>query len=332
MVLPSATLGRAIFPIVYVLTAVSFLSDLSFGLSSPTAGQLEFQDRELAMFMHFSMCTFAPNGGCEQDTACRSNPPSLFNPSGLNTTQWMQTAVDLGAKQICLTAHHTGGFALWNTNVTDYGIKESPWMGGKGDIVKEFTDSCREFGISPCLYFINDWDCWESNDTAPVYVQKQLDMLTELLTKYGTIDRLWFDFYGAGCTPAWCPAGSFPDGWAKVVAHVRKTSPSTLMLPGPDGCENPSESGDGIYPVINYINDTHPDTLGYDADRHQWWDFTTINVIHFGKTDEVVPPGTLQQMFLTLLGLSCSIASTVNVNFVLFSTLLFAVFSRCLYV
>ena len=53
-------------------------------------------------------------------------------------------------------------------------------------------------GISPCLYFINDWDCWEANDTAPVYLQKQLDMLTELLTKYGTIDRLWFDFYGSG--------------------------------------------------------------------------------------------------------------------------------------
>ena len=45
------------------------------------------------MFMHFSMCTFAPNGGCEQDTACRANPPALFNPTNLNTTQWMETAV-----------------------------------------------------------------------------------------------------------------------------------------------------------------------------------------------------------------------------------------------
>ena len=57
------------------------------------------------------MCTFAPKGGCEQDTACRSNPASLFDPSALDTTQWLRTAKALGAKEVCLTAHHTGGFA-----------------------------------------------------------------------------------------------------------------------------------------------------------------------------------------------------------------------------
>ena len=69
--------------------------------------------------------------------------------------QWLETAVAMGAKQVCLTAHHTGGFALWQTNQTDYGVRQSPWKGGKGDIVQEFVDSCHQFDISPCLYFIN---------------------------------------------------------------------------------------------------------------------------------------------------------------------------------
>ena len=120
----------------------------------PTQMQLEYQKRDVAMFIHFSMCTFAPGGGCEQDTNCTANRPSLFNPEHVNTTQWLETAKAMGAKEVCLTAHHSGGFALFQTNHTSYGIKESPYKGGKGDIVKEFTDSCKVRGI------INGWMVW----------------------------------------------------------------------------------------------------------------------------------------------------------------------------
>ena len=56
----------------------------------------------------------------------------------------------LGAKEVCLTAHHTGGFALFQTDHTNYSIRQSPYKAGKGDIVKEFTDSCRAYNITPC--------------------------------------------------------------------------------------------------------------------------------------------------------------------------------------
>ena len=94
--------------------------------------------------LHVHVCTW---GGCEQDTNCTANRPSLFNPEHVNTTQWLETAKAMGAKEVCLTAHHSGGFALFQTNHTSYGIKESPYKGGKGDIVKEFTDSCKVRGI-----------------------------------------------------------------------------------------------------------------------------------------------------------------------------------------
>jgi alpha-L-fucosidase len=221
----------------------------------PSANQLKYHEREVSMFMHFSMCTFAD---CEQDTACRKNPPSLFQPNGLNTTQWLETAVALGAKEVCLTAHHTGGFALWQSDVTAYGVRQSSWRGGNADIVKEFVDSCRKFDVSPCLYFINAWDCYESGDTPAVYLAKQKGMLSELMnrSKYGKIDRFWFDQYGFPSHTGQSPAGLFPGAWQDIVAHVHKESPGTMMLPGPDGCLNPGEGGGGAYPIINYVNDT----------------------------------------------------------------------------
>jgi hypothetical protein len=58
--------------------------------------------------------------------------------------------------------------------------------------------------------------------------------------------------YGAGCgqqgKPPLCPQGVFPIAWKKLVDHVRNISSSTMMLPGPDGCENPKEGGIGVYP------------------------------------------------------------------------------------
>ena len=219
----------------------------------PTPQQLEYQRGQVSMFLHFSMCTFA---NCEQDTQCRTNPPSLFNPTNVNVSQWMETARALGATEACLTSHHTGGFALFQTNYTQYGIKESPYRGGEGDIVKEFVDAARAAGISPCLYFINAWDCYESGDAPDDYLDRQLGMLTQLMTQYGPIYRFWFDQFGFSSRAGESPAGLFPAAWANVSDHVRRISPSTLMLPGPDGCLNPGEGGGGVYPVINYVDDT----------------------------------------------------------------------------
>ena len=83
-------------------------------------------------------------------------------------------------------------------------------------------------------------------------------MLSELSNRerYGKIDRFWFDEYGFGAAPSQAPAGLFPAAWPKIVAHVRKVSPGTMMLPGPDGCLNPGEGGGGSYPIIHYHNDT----------------------------------------------------------------------------
>lgn len=109
-----------------VLLGAWLLASGSPARALPTAQQLVYQQRELSMFLHFSMCTFA---GCEQ-AACHSDLPVLFNPTTVNATQWVETAASLGAQEACLTARHSGGFALWPSAHTNYSVKQSPWKQG----------------------------------------------------------------------------------------------------------------------------------------------------------------------------------------------------------
>ena len=99
----------------------------------PTPEQLHYLDSSLTMFMHFSVCTF--NNGCnggQQNCRTEENnttpyPAASFNPTDVDTDQWARVAVGMGAKQVCLTAHHSGGFALWPTRASNYSILASPF-------------------------------------------------------------------------------------------------------------------------------------------------------------------------------------------------------------
>lgn len=71
----------------------------------PTPQQLHYMDNELTMFMHFSICTFNDgcNGGqqnCGYDGKRQPWPASSFDPTDVDTEQWAQTALNLGAKQV----------------------------------------------------------------------------------------------------------------------------------------------------------------------------------------------------------------------------------------
>ena len=165
-------------------------------LPLPSAEQLHYLDSELTMFMHFSVCTF--NDGCDGGQQnCGYNgkrqpyPASTFDPTALDTDQWARVASDLGARQVCLTVHHSGGFALWPTNASAYSIKASPFGATGRDIVGEFVASVRAVGIEPCFYIVLNMDCAEANNTVERYFEIQRDMLTELLTGYGPIARMW---------------------------------------------------------------------------------------------------------------------------------------------
>ena len=156
----------------------------------PSLKQSKIIDTELSIFLHFSMCTFV---GCEHNTeSCHnvSRHATCFRPTALDADQWVRTAAQAGATQACLTAHHDGGFANWQTNQTEYGVRQATrWSHGDGDVVKEFSEACRRHNISMCFYVSELLNCWESQDTVVKYMDTLIAMLTELLTGYGPVSQ-----------------------------------------------------------------------------------------------------------------------------------------------
>lgn len=57
-------------------------------------------------------------------------------------------------------AKHTGGFCWWQTNTTDYGIKNTPWKNGKGDVLKELSESCKTYGLDLGIYVYPGDETW----------------------------------------------------------------------------------------------------------------------------------------------------------------------------
>ena len=154
----------------------------------PSRKQLQWQSLELTAFLHFGMNTFTGN-----EWGDGKDSPALFNPSELDCRQWVRTLKDAGFKMAIITAKHHDGFCLWQTETTDYSVKNSPWKGGKGDVVRELSEACREYGIGFGVY-LSPWDRnAECYGDSPAYNAFFIRQLTELLTNYGEVGEVWFD-------------------------------------------------------------------------------------------------------------------------------------------
>jgi len=104
------------------LIACQLLQDAQAGYPRPTAQQQRWLQGEIVALIHFNMATFFRNGdpGCDSsnwDQPNGSRWPTSFQPTALNTTQWMESILALGAKEAVLTAKHGCGFCIWPTQV-----------------------------------------------------------------------------------------------------------------------------------------------------------------------------------------------------------------------
>lgn len=73
----------------------------------------------------------------------------MFNPAKLDVGQWADAAVSAHARYGLLITRHHDGFALWPSSVGNFSVKNIPWRGGKGDVVKEYVDAFRSRGLLP---------------------------------------------------------------------------------------------------------------------------------------------------------------------------------------
>ncbi|MBR7101626.1 MAG: alpha-L-fucosidase [Clostridia bacterium] len=190
-----------------------------YGLSPlgalPNERQLEWYKRERMIFFHFGMNTFT-----DKEWGDGTESPSTFNPTELDTRQWVKTVKEAGFTAAIITAKHHDGFCLWQTEYTEHSIKNSPYKNGKGDIVREFTDACAEYGIKAGIY-LSPWDRHEPTWGKDEYNDFYVGQLTELLTNYGKIWECWWD--GAGSTEA-------VYDWERWANTVRTLQPDAVIF------------------------------------------------------------------------------------------------------
>lgn len=162
----------------------------------PSPAQLAWHDCEIGMFIHF-----APNTYTDQEYDDLSLPLEEFNPAALDTEQWADAAVAMGAKYIVLVAKHAGGFCLWQTDTTAYGVRCTPWRGGKGDVLADLAASCRKRDLKLGVY-LSPQDCkhgaevggkCQTADAQEAYNALYRAQLAEVLSRYGEIFEVWFD-------------------------------------------------------------------------------------------------------------------------------------------
>ncbi|KAF1879178.1 hypothetical protein Lal_00047851 [Lupinus albus] len=157
-------------------------------LPLPTYSQLKWQEREIIMFLHFGVNTFT-----NKEWGSGHEKASIFNPSGLNTTQWASVAAEAGISLMILTAKHHDGFCLWPSKYTPHSVISSPWKSGKGDVVQDFLDAATAQRIDVGIY-LSPWDKHEPRYGLDVpYNEYYLAQLQELLNKYKNIKEIWFD-------------------------------------------------------------------------------------------------------------------------------------------
>ena len=189
----------------------------------PSARQLAWQELEFIAFIHFTINTFT-----DKEWGNGTEDPAIFNPTQLDTRQWVRVCKDAGMKMIILTAKHHDGFCLWPSKYTEHSVKNSPWKNGRGDVVRELADACRQAGLKLGLY-LSPWDRHEPTYGNTVKYNKfYKNQLRELLTNYGEISEVWFD--GAKGKDA----KDMVYDWPGYYAIIRKLQPDAVIFNGLD--------------------------------------------------------------------------------------------------
>ena len=214
-------------------------------LVRPTPQQVAWSEQELGMFFHMDLPIFQPRGkdGKKINTEhCRDIlDPRIYNPAKLDTDQWMEAAKAMGAKYVVYVAYHGSGFMQWQSDLFPYGCRQSPWRGGKGDVVKDFVASARRYGLKPGFYAYARGGQYLSNRFPVKRADGSIDLdaqkakskfiegyLEELWRNYGEMFELWYD---GGVLPV-------SQGGPDVERLVMKFQPNAILFQGPDHMKN----------------------------------------------------------------------------------------------
>ena len=244
----------------------------------PNENQMRWQEMEYYAFLHFSINTFT-----DQEWGTGDESASLFNPKELDTRQWARVCKEAGMKGIILTVKHHCGFCLWPSKYTEFSVKNSPWKDGKGDVVRELADACKEYGLKLGVY-LSPWDRNHADYGKPEYITYFRNQLTELLTNYGPIFEVWFDganggsgYYGGANETRRIDRKTYYD-WSNTYELIRKLQPNIVIWnDGGDrgdlrwvGTES-GYVGETNWSLLNASGDVPEDMLRYGVENGDSW-------------------------------------------------------------
>lgn len=229
----------------------------------------------------------------------------LFNPDLFDPAAWAKTAKRAGMKYFVITTKHHEGFCLWDSKYTDYKATNTP--AGR-DILQEMVDAFRAEGIRVGFYYsLIDWhhpdfiiddrigpyrllsaeeraEMNKGRDMAR-YARYMRDQVTELLTNYGKIDILWFDFsYPCADDPNDAARGKGRIQWEseKMIKLVRELQPDIIVdnrldLPGSGDIMTPEQytpdsevTDESGHPLVWEGCQTFSGSWGYFRDETSW--------------------------------------------------------------
>ncbi|HUU89730.1 MAG TPA: alpha-L-fucosidase [Phycisphaerae bacterium] len=174
-------------------------------LPRPSAAQVAWQDCEVGLLYSFDLA-IAAQRFARNNTVRERLDPKLYNPTKLDTDQWIEAAKAAGARYAVFTATHFNGFMQWQSDLYPYGCKQAAWRGGKGDVVGDFVESCRKAHIEPGIYFSTHrnvyWEVWghyvdwgkgKGTDKQAAFNGVAEKMTEELCSRYGPLVQIWYD-------------------------------------------------------------------------------------------------------------------------------------------
>ncbi|MGD0782425.1 MAG: alpha-L-fucosidase [Candidatus Aminicenantales bacterium] len=180
-----------------------------------------------------------------------------FNPTLFNAAEWAGIAKAAGTRYVVLTAKHCDGFCLWPTETISYHIGNTPF---KRDVCKELAEAVRKAGLRIGWYYSPmDWwdpDCRTERNAA--YVKRMQGQIRELVTRYGRIDILWFDWDG----------GTIPWDQDNTYRLVRTAQPR-IIIDNRLECSTGGNSADRYTgPNADYL--TPEQEIGAYDDKRPW--------------------------------------------------------------
>ncbi|WP_166355395.1 alpha-L-fucosidase [Phytoactinopolyspora limicola] len=279
-----------------------------------------FTESRFGLFVHFGLYSLAARHEwvmtherrSVEDYECYAD---VFDPDLFDAGRIARAAKDAGMRYVVLTTKHHDGFALWRSTTSDY----NAWTACGRDLVAEFVEAVRAEGLRVGFYHsLIDWhhpdftvdfhhprrdnpDARAANETKNMdryraYLHAQV---TELLTTYGPIDYLFYDFTYAEERDGW--QGKHPADWAAddllaltrrlqpgIVVNDRLGIPADLVTPEQYQPDAPMRV-DGE-PVVWEACQTLNGSWGYDRDNT---DYKTPDLLVRMLVDTVAKDGNL---------------------------------------